>query len=362
MKPLRFLLPAALAAAFSCPAGADTLQFKDGRFVDAAKIVEAEGGYKIIYSAGEVFVKKDLVVLAHLSDSSGNYVPQNDEEKAKIEKGLVPFDGKWVSKVERDKTVQKRADEAKKVMEEAKKHQEWRDRYITETAHFKFEYTIPQAKCKEYQELMETYFNEFTRKWGIKTDAKTPKLPVCFYHDEEAYYQVSGAPRGAIGYFRFVAPIELNFYYDRNDERLTLDVMFHETNHYLTHLLNPKFDYPAWINESLAEYYGSSTHGFEPVLTSPASRFFGRQPPATHYQNSNPYRLGLSVETVLPERPVLARFPGLAPCTGSLRSRREPFYVAKRRHLSIATDENGSQPALTWTAIVLVDDPRRDSS
>lgn len=259
MKPLRFLLPAALAAAFAGPAVADSLQFKDGRFVDAAKIVEAEGGYKIIYSAGEVFVKKDLVVLAHLSDSSGNYVPQNDEEKAKVEKGLVPFDGKWISKVERDKTVQKRADEAKKVMEEAKKHQEWRDRYITETAHFKFEYTIPQAKCKEYQELMETYFNEFTRKWGIKTDAKTPKLPVCFYHDEEAYYQVSGAPYGAIGYFRFVAPIELNFYYDRNDERLTLDVMFHETNHYLTHLLNPKFDYPAWINESLAEYYGAST-------------------------------------------------------------------------------------------------------
>ncbi|KAF0244139.1 MAG: hypothetical protein FD180_2800 [Planctomycetota bacterium] len=259
MKPLRFILPAVLAAASASPASADSLQLKDGRFVEATKIEATEGGYKIIYSSGDIFVKKDLVVLAQLSDSTGNYVPQNDEEKAKVEKGLVPFEGKWVSKADREKTVKKRSDDAKKAMDEAKKHQEWRDRYITETAHFKFEYTIPQAKGKEYMEMMETYFNEFTKKWGIKPDPKGAKLPVCFYHDDEAYYQVSGAPYGAIGDFRFVAPIELNFYYDRNDERLTLDVMFHETNHYLTHLLNPKFDYPAWVNESLAEYYGAST-------------------------------------------------------------------------------------------------------
>ena len=48
-------------------------------------------------------------------------------------------------------------------------------------------------------------------------------------------------------------PIELNFYFDRNDRALTFDVMFHETNHYLTHLLDHEFNYPLWINESLAE-------------------------------------------------------------------------------------------------------------
>ncbi len=248
-----------LALCLAAPAAADSLQLVDGRFVDSARITEVDGGYKVLYASGEVFVKKELVQLAYLSDASGQVVAKNDEERAKIEKGLVPFDGKWVSKAEREKQLAKRADEAKKAVAEAKKHQEWRDRYIVETAHFRFEYTIPPAKCKEYQELMEVYFETFMKKWGIALPAKLEKLPVCFYHDEDSYYQVSGAPYGAIGYFRFVAPIELDFYYERNDERQTLDVMFHETNHYLTYLINPKFNYPAWINESLAEYYGAST-------------------------------------------------------------------------------------------------------
>ena len=51
---------------------------------------------------------------------------------------------------------------------------------------------------------------------------------------------------------------ELNFYFDRNDRELTTLVMLHETNHYLTYLIDPEFRYPIWINESLAEYYGAS--------------------------------------------------------------------------------------------------------
>jgi tetratricopeptide (TPR) repeat protein len=254
----RWCAAALIAVACGGSARADAIQFKDGRSFEVFKIVEAEGGYKLIYNAGEVFVKKDLVLNVLMSDASGNFVPRTDEEKANLEKGLVPWKGKWVAKAERDKQAAKEAEDAKKAMEEARKHQEWRDRYIEETAHFRFEYTIPKEKCKEYQVLMETYFTEFTKKWGIKVDPKTKKLPVCFYHDQEYYYQVSGAPRGAIGYFRFVEPIELNFYFDRNDERMTLDVMFHETNHYLTHLINTKFHYPPWVNESLAEYYGAS--------------------------------------------------------------------------------------------------------
>ncbi len=260
------ILVCALAGLVPATAAADSIHFKDGRFFEVTKIEETEKGYKLIYDHGEVHVRKELVNTVLILDSTGSYVPKNDEEKAQVEKGLVPFEGKWVPKAERDKKLKEKADKARKEMEEARKHQEWRDRYLKETKHFKFEYTIPPAKAQEYQELMEVYFDTFMKKWKIKVDAKAPKAPVCFYHDEEYYYQVSGAPRGAIGYFRFVDPIELNFYYDRNDERLTLDVMFHETNHYLTYLINPKFNYPPWINESLAEYYGASQ--WDPVKKS----------------------------------------------------------------------------------------------
>jgi tetratricopeptide (TPR) repeat protein len=34
--------------------------------------------------------------------------------------------------------------------------------------------------------------------------------------------------------------------------------MFHEANHYLTDLVDEKFQYPHWLNEGMAEYYGAS--------------------------------------------------------------------------------------------------------
>ncbi len=252
------LLVAASVALCPLAANADAIQFKDGRYFDVSKIVKTKGGYTLKYAAGEIFVRDALVELVLMKDAGGKYVPKNDQEKAKFAKGLVPWKGKWISKSRRDEELAKKAKAAKKAMAEAKKHQKWRDRYIQETRHFKFEYTIPPSKAKEYMVLMEKYYATFMKKWRIRVPRKQPKLKVCFYHDSAYYYQVSGAPRGAIGYFRFVDPIELNFYYDANDERLTLDVMFHEANHYLTYLINPKFNYPAWVNESLAEYYGAS--------------------------------------------------------------------------------------------------------
>lgn len=248
---------ALLLGAVACAWG-DSIQFKDGRFFDVPKIVQEGEDYKIVYDHGEVLVKKDLVNAVLMLDASGSYVPKNDEEKAQVDKGLVPWDGKWIAKADRDKKIKEKNDKARKEMEEVKKHQEWRDRYKAESKHFKFEYTIPQAKFEEYRELMEVYYETFMAKWKIKVPAKQPKLLVCYYHDEDSFHQVGGAPQGVIGYFRFVDPIELNFFYERNDERLTLDVMFHETNHYLTFLINPKFNYPPWVNESLAEYYGAS--------------------------------------------------------------------------------------------------------
>ena len=145
-----------------------------------------------------------------------------------------------------------------KMIAEAKSHLKWANRYQENTRNFAFEYTIDPAVMQEYKDLMEAYFKYFTREWGIRKPRGMGRLKVCFYHDEDYYRQVSGARPGVTGYFRFVEPLELDFYFDRMDPEKTIAVMFHEANHYLTHLIDPKFHYPSWINESLAEYYGAS--------------------------------------------------------------------------------------------------------
>jgi len=256
---LAWLWTAALA--FSAGgASADTLRLKDGRLCDFAKIARAEGGFKIPFKNGDVFVPAAMVAEAVLLSPEGDYIPANDEEKAKVEKGLVPFDGKWIPKAQRDRLLKERAEKAKARMEDLKKHMEWRNRYMAQSAHFKFEYTIAPDIFDTYRDFLEAYFTIFAKKFKIGMPAKGDgRLKVCFYHDAEYYYQVSGAPRGAIGYFRFVEPIELNFFYDQGDVAETQDVLFHECNHYLVHLINPKFVYPHWLAEGMAEYYGASS-------------------------------------------------------------------------------------------------------
>ncbi|MHC5035936.1 MAG: tetratricopeptide repeat protein [Planctomycetota bacterium] len=237
----------------------DTLHLKDGRFFTFPKITEEQEGYTIPYANGKVFVPKSMVLEAVIFSTAGGYKPKNEGEKKKVEKGLVPFEGKWIPKEKVDKILKARAEEAKKRIEELKKHMLWRNRYIDRTPHFVFEYTIAPAIAQNFQALLEAYYKVFAKRFKVRqTKATGGRLKVCFYHDDEYYYQVSGAPRGAIGYFRFVQPIELNFFYDRTDTYLTMCVLFHECNHYLVHLINPKFHYPAWLAEGMAEYYGAS--------------------------------------------------------------------------------------------------------
>ena len=252
----------ALGAALLLPASGafadDTVLLKDGRTIDCPKIEKQDGKYRLQFKNGEIFVPADVVKEALISGVEG-YEPKDDDEKAKLAKGLVPFEGKWVAKAERDATVAKRTAAAKKKIEEAKAHREWRNRYKTKTQNFDFEYTIPPEIAKGYMDLMETYFSVFTKQFGITRDPKR-RLTVCFYHDYDTFLEVSGAPRGVLAYYAFDGPRprELNFYYDRIRPQETAAIMFHEAQHYLAHLIELPFRYPHNFSESMAEYFGGS--------------------------------------------------------------------------------------------------------
>lgn len=239
---------------------ADDLILADGRFIANVKVSKTEGGYTVHYKNGDVFVPEDMVKTCYSVDSSGAFVPTTDEEKAKAEKGLVPFEGKWVTTAKRDAVIKKRRKEMEAKFKELKEHELWRNRYITKTKNFQFEYTLDQDIFQGYIDLMETYYKTFTKQWKIKKPTKLGPLTVCFYHDYDTFLQVSGTSRGVQGYYRFrpLTQLELNFYYNRLDPEYTTEVMFHEANHYLTHLIDLDFRYPHCINEGMAEYYGAT--------------------------------------------------------------------------------------------------------
>ncbi|HEB52415.1 MAG TPA: DUF1570 domain-containing protein [bacterium] len=236
----------------------DSMQLTDGRFVIDQKITREDNGALIHYQHGKVLVPFELIreCSAFTVDTVESSWSEADQKH--IDKGEVFFEGKWMLPKKRDAILAKRKATRKQRIKEAKEHRLWRNRYTSKTKNFAFEYTIDPDVMQRYADMLEVYYKTFTKAWGIKKPRGMGRLRVCFYHDADYFHQVSGAPQGVIGYFRFVKPIELDFYYERLDEALTQDVLFHEANHYLTHLIDPKFHYPSWVNESLAEYYGAS--------------------------------------------------------------------------------------------------------
>lgn len=237
--------------------GEDVLVLQDGRIFDGVDLERTEEGIVIHYEHGDVSVPAEMVLDALIEDQA-TWEPTTDEEREKFEQGFVPFEGKWMSLKRRDALIEDRIEEKRLMVEDIKAHQLWRDKHEKATRHFLFQYTVPEHLFAPYRDKMEAYFTAFAKDWRVKQPKKPGKLPVCFYNDRQYFQQVSGAGGGVIGYFRFVTPIELNFFFDRLDPELTEAVMYHETNHYLQSLIDPDFAYPHFPGESLAEYYGAS--------------------------------------------------------------------------------------------------------
>ena len=243
-------------------ARADVLLLKDGRIVDGPKMEWVEQGVTIHFENGDVLVPEVLFEDAIIEGSTRPYTPKDDREKEKIEKGLVPFEGKWMKPSRREGLIKRKLRDKKEEIAEIKQRSLWRDRWKEQTKHFAIESTAAPHITEYFRDMMEAYHTEFSKVWKVK-QGKLGRLVVCFHGNRKKFIQNSGAPSNALGYFRFVDPIELNFFYDRLDPRYSEEVMFHEVNHYLQYLIDPEFSMPHFPGEAIAEYYGAST--FDPV-------------------------------------------------------------------------------------------------
>ena len=253
---------AATATALALTAGlarADMLQLKDGRFVDGVPL-ELKGDLLVVkYKNGDVQVPLSLVE-TYFIEGQAAPVAETEEAKAKAAQGLVPWKGKWMKPPDRDKAMKKEASDKRTELDEAKKHSLWRDRYKFNSKYFNFESTLPKSLNDQYSGLLDSFFEAFKKDWNLGPPPKDfePKLKVCFYPTYEDFQNIGGAP-GALAYYRFVAPRELNFFNARTDKRQTETVMFHEATHYLEDYHSYPFNSPHCMGEGMAEYYAAST-------------------------------------------------------------------------------------------------------
>ncbi len=262
MGLMKCLFAVCLAALCSGTSLADVLSLKDGRMFDQVRLSQEEDGVIIHFENGDVRVPNDRIHEAVIPEAI--YVPQNEEERKKIEQGFVRYEGEWMDPGRRDRQLKKKLEEQRETLEAMKRVREWRNRHMEETKNFAFESTVPIHVFESYRDLCETYFTEFCKMWKIKKPRGLEALPLRFYIDREKFMQITGMPRGVGGFFQFIpTALELHIFYDRLDARFTEEVMYHEVGHYLMKLIDVEFKYPHWPGEALSEYYGAST--WDPV-------------------------------------------------------------------------------------------------
>lgn len=265
MHTSRAIVAAALAAILSAPAGAfDKVLLKDGRMVEGKVLKEAAPGEaagdvtRLRIGKVEIPIANALIDKTWIEDLEG-YVPKNKQEEDYLKKGLVLFEGSWMSRTRRETELKKRADAEKLAIAESLKRQDWRNAVTEESRHFIVTSNCTDAVRKEYVSRLEAYHKYFTDAWSITLSPGEVrgKMKVMLYRDYRDFLRVTKVPVGVLGFFSFVDQ-ELQLFHDAEDPDSSLDTLFHEGNHLLTFLIDTGFRYPIWLNEGMAEYYGTA--------------------------------------------------------------------------------------------------------
>jgi hypothetical protein len=235
----------------------DKLVLRDGRVIEGCRVETLEQDYYVHFPHGSVRLPA-AEVKEILVDSDADYRPRNEYERDQLEKGLLLFEGKWISKAERSALLETRRREREARLKDQARHLDWEHAWRRESPHFVIITNTSEELLEYYQQLFENFYRIFSKRWNI-AEAKSSRMrkPVIKIYRSLEQYQDSGVPPRSSGLFD-AKGLQLKLYHDFGDPRFTLDVLFHEGTHLMVHLLRPDFVFPAWLNEGLAEYYGAS--------------------------------------------------------------------------------------------------------
>ncbi|GJM20852.1 MAG: hypothetical protein DHS20C15_07670 [Planctomycetota bacterium] len=260
-RRLGVICGALLAALALAPDSAafDLVLLKDGRVVEGKLLSDGSDGTVLLrLPAADIPISMDLIDKTFVEDLE-NYVPKSKMEEDQIKKGRVLFEGSWMSRTRRETKLKARRDRQAADLEQSKRDHDWRNHKTVEKRHLVIRSNCTDEVIEEFGELLEVYYKAFTDYWNIKPAASiaNKKMSFYFYRTKPDFHRVTKMSWGIGGFFRPLSS-ELQLYYDLLDPQGARETLFHEGNHWLTHLIDPGFHYPSWLNEGMAEYYGTA--------------------------------------------------------------------------------------------------------
>ncbi len=240
---------------------ADRVVTEDGRVLEVLKAREKDGGYLFEFEHGTIFLPTKAGVKAvEVEGDMSDYVPENDDERKKLEQGYVRYRGKWISKVGYLNKKRKEHERSKAQADEMAVYSRWLYRLKTETKHFFIETNTSPELLEYYAELFEAYYKLMDKRVGIKPTPtmRRTKMTVNIYKNRPEFTKMTRKSPGVAGFFH---PGEqtLNFFHDYVDPTTSDWVALHECTHLLTYLIDQQFRPQIWINEAVADYFGSAT-------------------------------------------------------------------------------------------------------
>lgn len=242
-------------------ARADRVLTTDGRIL-APKKARVEGaGYRLTFENGTIVLPdKSLVASAEIEGDMADYVPANDDEREKLAQGYVKYRGRWMSRAGYQEELRKQTEASKKRTAELAEHSDWSSAWEKETAHFRVRSNTSPELLAYYAELMETFYQLMDERIGIdpSPSLKRTKMQVNVYKSHEEFQAL--AQPGSASVLGFFSPMakSLNLYHDYAEPSRTEWVALHECTHLLTFLIDPQYLPQIWLNEAVADYFGSS--------------------------------------------------------------------------------------------------------
>jgi len=256
-------LSAGLLALATPSALADRVLTTDGRVLTPQKAREEGAGYRLTFVHGVVVLTdRALIASAEIEGDMADYVPQNDDERQKLAQGYVKHRGKWMSAPGYREELRKQSEASKKRTEELALHSDWSSAWVKETAHFRVSSNTSPELLAYYAELMETYYSLMDERIGIDPppSLKRAKMEVNVFKSYEDFHANASPKPGNPAVLGFFSPMEktLNFFHDYAEPSRSEWVALHECTHLLTFLIDPQYLPQIWLNEAVADYFGSS--------------------------------------------------------------------------------------------------------
>lgn len=258
------LFAVAVAVLLALPLRADRVIVDDGRILKPKKARPQGDGYLLEFENGDIVVTdKSRLVAVEIEGDMSDYVPANDDEREKLAQGYVRYRGRWMSKSGYEDELRKEFEASKARADELAAHADFHDGWEKESKHFKVKTNSSPELLDYYVELLEAYYDLMDGRFKIDPppQLRRTKMKVNIWRSRKEFYEANkaryGLSPGVAGFFA-ASDESLNFYHDYQEPAISDWVALHECTHLLTYLIDPQYVEQIWLNEAVADYFGSS--------------------------------------------------------------------------------------------------------